>query len=147
MHRCLETGDLLIILGIHICENGVLSLRERGVRDKAEEGIVLHGRLTAGISFGKATSLVKSLAPDRGHVSSTCFICSHRSALVLTRVIKPYLTDRLIYASCSTSSVKLPFALIWRFLPLETYKPGDALLIGSKLTFQADLDLSLRCLW
>lgn len=83
-------------------------------------------QLTGGISLGKVTVLVNALAPLSGHVSSTSFICSHRSALVLTSVIKPYLTERLMYASFSTFSVKFPLALMRRSLPLYDRLAGYA---------------------
>ncbi len=80
---------------------------------------ILQKQLTRGICLGSVTSLVKSLAPSSGHDSSTSFICSQRSAWVLMRVMRPYLTERLIYASCSIFWVKLPLALICRALPLQ----------------------------
>ena len=39
-----------------------------------------------------------------GHSRSTFLICSHRSAVVLINLIRPYLTERLTYAPSSMVS-------------------------------------------
>ena len=117
--RCGQACDLYMIFGVDICRHGIMALRVCcGQHKLAAPRNKLP--LTGGISFGRSTSFVIVFSPINGHSSSTAlFICSQRSACWLIKRIKPYLTTRTTYAPCSTSSVKLPLALMVSVLPLR----------------------------
>jgi len=53
-----------------------------------------------------------------GHFISTFLTCSQRSALVLTSLIRPYLTCNIMYAPSSMFSWNVPRASIVSVLPL-----------------------------
>lgn len=78
------------------------------------------GKLTEGISLGSSTDLVTVRTPfSMGHSRSTFSICSHRSALVLIRRMRPYLTWRRTYAPFSMFCLTVPEALMTSSLPLK----------------------------
>lgn len=79
---------------VYIYTKSLRSPQRRVCNDKhlkrAEE------RHTGGTSLGISTAFVMDRMPfSMGHSRSTLETCSHRSALVLTRRIRPYLTTRL----------------------------------------------------
>lgn len=80
--------------------------------------------LTLGISLGSSTVLVRVRSPASiGHSRSTFLTCSQRSALVLIRRIKPYLTCKATYAPSSMGSETVPEALMTRSCPLLRQAP------------------------
>ena len=87
-----QACDGLIIDGIDVGEDGVFALS--GVSKSflyQRAGI----EFTGGISAGRVTDLVMLSLPSlTGHSRSTFSIWSQKSALVLMRRIKPYLTCR-----------------------------------------------------
>lgn len=73
-----------------------------------------------GISFGRFTSLVRVVLPfSIGHLRSTFFTVSHRSAVCLIMVMRPYLTWRWILAPLVTFCERVPVAVMVSFLPLD----------------------------
>jgi hypothetical protein len=109
---------MFIILGVDISEDSVFSLIQKSTTDIPF--IVGSGLLTGGISFGNSTSFVIFVLPfSMGHSISTFLTCSQRSALVLTSLIKPYLTCKTIYAPSSIVSRTVPRASIVSVVPLH----------------------------
>lgn len=114
-----QAGNWLVVLGVYVGEDGVLALFLT-VNKWTCERIGFKGVPTFGISLGSSTVLVKVRGPSlMGHSRSTFLTCSHRSALVLIRRIRPYFTCNATYAPSSTVSLRMPDASMMRSCPLH----------------------------
>src|SRR3569833_623741 len=109
-------------LGPLIGVNGVCSLGNNNVsfKESGPARILASRRLTGGICSGSSTVMTMERMPfSMGHSRATFLICSHRSALVEMRRIRPYLTVSSMYAPSSMVSFTVPTALMTSSFPLQ----------------------------
>lgn len=116
----LKTGDMLIILGVDIGKDVVSSLsrcvskKHRRLRDWRKRG------LTGGMAVGRSTLFVMVIWPfSRGQERSTLPSCSHRSAVVESSWMRPYLTVTLTYAPFVMVFLTSPVAVMRSVAPLS----------------------------
>src|SRR3569833_3342386 len=123
LDRGIEAGNVSFsVLGPHIGVNGVCSLGNNNVSfmESGPAHIQASRRHTRKNNTSSTTDKTKERKPfSMGHSRATFLICSHRSALVEMRRIRPYLTVSSMYAPSSMVSFTVPSALMTSSFPLQ----------------------------